>query len=245
MAQPQDEQPPSGIDLSAIQALLQQMGPSEADKEAARRHALLTAGLGIMQNANLNPIRAAGYGGLLGQQAYNQELQFGSQMRSQNTGQIAQLLPTLLRMQYMKTAQDLYNNHGTPGGASGAPGYVTPDAGIAPSTAAQFGPLNGMPTGAMGMPPAPLSVPQGTPPTAIAGYTPPDWRTEMDPGLAQLTIGSGDPKLMVDTITKFSQDTPGRNGMVFSPAGRPKYQITDAGIQFFNQDGTPGRFVAN
>ena len=243
--------PIGGIDpaiLDQIKQLMAGMGPSEEDKHAARSHALLTAGLGIMQNANLNPILAAGRGGLLGQQAYTDELRFEQQQRAQNMAGVAQMFPLLQKSAFMNLGQQ-YLNGGSGAGIPGLPQQgptVTPQAGVAPSTAAQFGPMNGMPTGSMGMPPAPLSVPAGTAADQVAGYySPADPRREAPPGVLGLAFGSGDPKIMVDTLTKFSQDVPGRNGMVFSPVGRPKYQITDAGIQYFNPDGTPGRFIAN
>lgn len=91
-----------GVDLSDIQALLQQLGPSEQDKKDAKQRALLTAGLGMMQNAYMNPVRAIGYGGLLGANSYNQDLQQLGAQRSQNMAQVSQIMPVLQQMRWQK-----------------------------------------------------------------------------------------------------------------------------------------------
>jgi hypothetical protein len=83
--------PFTGIDpefLKQIQDMMQAMGPSEEDKRAARQHALLTAGLGMMANSTGPTMVGIGRGGLLGQNAYNQELQFNNQQRTANMAQI-------------------------------------------------------------------------------------------------------------------------------------------------------------
>src|SRR6185312_16118725 len=112
--------PFGGIDPQLL-AYIQAMGPSEEDKAAARSHALLTAGLGMMQNANMNPIRAAGYGGLLGAGSYNDELKQLAAQRAQNMGVAMQVQNMMRQQQLAKQMMDALNGEGGPQTQPGPP----------------------------------------------------------------------------------------------------------------------------
>ena len=68
--------------LKQLRAMADHMGPSGADKQTAKMHAILTAGLGILANANKPEALALGRGGLLGGQSYNDELGRIAQQRA-------------------------------------------------------------------------------------------------------------------------------------------------------------------
>lgn len=168
--------PFGGIDPSIL-ALFNQ-GPSDEEKKAARQHALLAAGLSMMQNANQRPLQAIGSGGLLGMGAYNNELGNIAHQRQQNMagmGQAVQLQNQLQAMQdqagLRKAETEFSSRFGVPGappqnapmGAQQPGGAIGPGAmpgAQAPQTMGD-GPAPIPPTGAIpaagGMP----AIPQG------------------------------------------------------------------------------------
>ncbi len=95
-----------GIDpeelIKRFQAMAQHMGPSEADQHTAKMHALLAAGLGILGNSDMPVALAAGQGGLLGLQSYNDELQRIGQQRQQGLQSISSLMPIMMQAQQQK-----------------------------------------------------------------------------------------------------------------------------------------------
>ncbi len=100
---------------------MQALGPSEEDKKAARQHALLTAGLGMMANSTGPTMVGIGRGGLLGQNAYNQELQFNNQQRTANMAQINAYQNLAMQMQNRDMMAKALNGGGQPETQPGPP----------------------------------------------------------------------------------------------------------------------------
>ena len=94
----------------SIDELLKRFQPSDADMQEAKNHALLTAGLGMLGSSYLPPTMAAGRGGLLGVQSYNDEIKQAQTQRNQNVTAASAILPLLRQAQWSKTMQ----NVGTP-----------------------------------------------------------------------------------------------------------------------------------
>lgn len=130
-----------------ILALLQ--GPSADDEAQRRKHALLTAGLGMMQNSYMNPVRAIGYGGLLGQQAYNDEGTLQARQAAQRLAGFGQAMNLQNQLQTFQdqsaTRQALQDHYGNQGLPESTPQSAPPQAGPSaapPSAPPQAAPIN-------------------------------------------------------------------------------------------------------
>lgn len=125
----------------------------------------------------------------------------------------------------------------------GMPGAVTPEAGLAPTTAAQFGPPQEN-IGFSGLPPAPRMVPQGTPPQNVTGFQPPDALRLMPPQLkfAVSLAALKDPTEFAKYIDTWSQ-VKLQHGVGMDAAGNLLFKMTDDGIQYFRPGDGVGEFI--
>ena len=218
-----------------LQQILSLLSPSQADKDAARNQGLLALGFGLMGARRGFEWQQAGNAGLNAMQAQQNYLQNLAQQRAVNmqnvTGAVNLAQMLAMRRAMMQVAA---------GQAQPVTNGVQPEAGVSPKTAAQFG---GQQAGFSNLPPAPLSVPPGTDPTQINGFTPPNWRQQMPPDVRSMLMFT-DPKTLLENVREYGATKNGPNGVITSYNGQPLYQPTPTGIQYFNADGTPGRFVA-
>lgn len=144
-----------------ILALLQ--GPTQDDAAAIKRHQLLTAGLAMMQNSYMNPVRAIGYGGQVGLQAGYEEQMRQAAERAARLGGFSQAMNLQNQLQQFsdnaatrQTLQQIYGNQGMP---EANPQPETPTA--QPSAAPPSAPPQAAPSGpwqpGMPVPPQPPS----------------------------------------------------------------------------------------
>jgi hypothetical protein len=110
-------------------------GPTQDDAAAIRKRELLTAGLAMMQHANLKPMQAIGYGGQVGLQAGADMQNQMAQQRAQRLGGFSQAMGLQNQLQQFQdeqatrqALQGYYGNQGMPGAApqSAAPPTVAP-----------------------------------------------------------------------------------------------------------------------
>lgn len=130
-----------GIDPAILSAYNQ--GPSDEERKRAMMQGILAAGLGMMQNANMKPLQALGYGGLLGVQAKNQTLDEYAKQKQQNLagmGQALQLQNMIDQRQQAIGARNVINDLQNP-----------PPVSMGPPA----------PDGSMSQEPAPQALPQG------------------------------------------------------------------------------------
>jgi hypothetical protein len=207
--------PVAGIDpdfLKQLQAIMGQMGPSEADTTAARKMALSQFGAAALANVRKPTLMGLGEAAGTGLLGYNNELTRLGQQRQQSVQSAAQIMPLLNAAAYRQYATG--GGSGTPGAAQGAtPPPLPPQQGVAPSTAAQFGPQNGQPTGLMGMAPAPQQAPPPLPAPPAAS-----------PGSPGSLIEQADALNIPRAATisaLYSNDPAGKMGALFEKYGTP------------------------
>lgn len=221
--------PFGGIDPQLL-AYIQAMGPSEEDKKAARQHALLTTGLGMMQNANMNPIRAIGTGGLLGAGSYNDELKQQAAQRQASMAAAMQAMQIQKQSEFMNMGRDMLGMGGQP---SGAP----------PSAPAQgsVGTLPQLPTGGAPTQGAP-SMPQAMQQPSTAGQAPPWANPRAQLGMAFM---SGDPKKVADVIGEQMKPQIGPDGTIFMNGKIWGRMVPQGAVIYQNGDPAQATFVKN
>jgi hypothetical protein len=225
--------------LAQLQPIMQQLGPTEDEKRQARGTAALMAAAGLLgtrKGFEGQGIGQAIQGGLLG---YNQDMRNISQQRASNIGAASSLLQMQKQLGMMEGFGNIFNDGPAPAQVSNG---VAPTAGVSPRTASQF--ANPSDTaGFQAMPPAQPTVPQGTPPTGVNGFSPPDWRQTMPSAVKASIRASMDPKVAAEYLTKWSETKMGPDGTVTDMGGRPLYRATPQGVLYFDPGGST-RFVA-
>ncbi len=115
----------------SILAMLNPQMPDDV-RHKINMDALLTAGLGMMQNANMKPVQAIGYGGLLGQRAKNESITDYYRQRSANMAGVGQAVNLQGQLQGLQDQSDLRKAETGFAQQYGAPGAQQPQPQMAP-----------------------------------------------------------------------------------------------------------------
>lgn len=176
------------INSDEFKRVLASIANNPEDQRQARSLGLLAAGLGMMGAPRGQEWQAIGRGGLLGVQAYRNELSDLSRQRGQNLAQAAGLYKLGKDTQFTDLGlKMLQGENGTPGVASGAPPVATTEG-----------------SSYVGMPPPPTS-----PAPAAAGMSgAPQWATPRTQ-LAFALAGKKDVSDVIDRVSKMTQGPQG------------------------------------
>ncbi len=223
--------PFGGIDPQLL-AYINAMGPSDEDKKAARNHALLVAGLGMMANSTGPAMVGIGRGGLLGSAAYNDQLKSTEALRQQSMAQAVQAMNMQRQGQFMDMGRDMLGLGGQP---SGAPASAPPQGGTPPPGMAPQAPQGPAP---QGQPPMAQAAQQ----QSVAGQAPP-WATpRAQMGMAFM---SGDPKKVADVIGEQMKPQIGPDGTIFMSGKAWGRMVPQGAILYQNGDPAQATFVKN
>jgi hypothetical protein len=221
--------PFAGIDPQLL-AYIQAMGPSEEDKKAARQHALLTAGLGMMANSTGPTMVGIGRGGLLGSAAYNDQLKTTEALRQQSMAQAVQAMNMQRQGEFMNIGRDMVGL----GSPSGAPASAPPQGGMPPP--------QGMPAQAPQGQPQAAPMPPVAQQQSVAGQAPPWANPRAQMGMAFM---SGDPKKVADVIGEQMKPQIGPDGTIFMSGKVWGRMVPQGAILYQNGDPAQATFVKN
>jgi hypothetical protein len=223
----------SGLPLE-LRGLLSQFEPSEADKAAARRMAQQQFFLGLLGARRGDEFGQIGRSGLLANAAYQDQIKNLQTQRGQNITQAGALYELLRKQRTMDAATKLFNSD-----ESAPQGPSIPPAGI-PAGAVGGGGMGGGTASAFGAGSQPGPVASAQPATQLAM---PTWRQIMPKAAQAMALASGDPKTILEQISKYAETKMGPDGTVTTVTGIPLYKMTPAGVQLFTPQGMPGEFA--
>lgn len=148
-----------GFSPDQLQALIAQLGPQQADKDAARQQAILTASLGLLGARKGFEFDKIGQAGQQGVQAYQGYLQNAIKQRQEALPQVMALRQMAMQNQAMQATQGILNGTNQPQTSNGPPAPFQQPGGAAAT-------MNGALGGAM-PPPAQLPTQNATPPNPM------------------------------------------------------------------------------